>query len=468
MNTLRIFNHYVHVKFLVLGTLQFVSMMVCVYVAAQLRFMGQSVPLTEEWLVLMPKAALFAWTIQFCLGSMGLYRSQREIRSLPLAVRVVMGFVIGFLVLSIIFYAIPWLYLGRGVLALATLLSFAVVLVLQLLFYLVVDPRHTPWRVLFYGAGANAASILAFMRRRSDQTLFTLVGCVAADGETAEVDPTLIRRPDGTLLDYAREQRIDEIVVTMDDRRLNFPTDELIECRIAGINVIDTLTFHERQTGKIKTDLLSPSWIIFSSGFGRSFRQESAKRALDMVAATVLLIVFSPLMIGVAVAILIEDGLRQPVLFSQRRVGLHGAVFTIHKFRSMGVDAEASGQAKWASAQDPRVTRVGHIIRKYRLDELPQLINVLRGDMSLVGPRPERPEFVAQLAEKLAFYEVRECVKPGITGWAQLGYPYGASEDDAKGKLQLDLYYVKNRSLFLDLVILIGTVEVVLFRKGGR
>lgn len=467
-NTLRVFNHHIHVRFLILGIIQFICMVLSVYLAARLRFIGQEVPLTEEWLVLMPKAVIFAFVIQFCLAAMGLYRPQRENAGVPLVVRVVVGFLVAFLALSIAFYVIPGLYLGRGVLALATLMSFFVVLALQLFVYLVLDPRESPWRVLFYGAGSNAASILEFMRRRSDQAMFNLVGCVEVEGEVSAVDTTLIRTLEGSLLEYVREHRIDEIVITMDDRRRNFPADELIDCRIAGINVIDTLTFYERQTGKVKTDLLSPSWIIFSSGFRRSFRQDSAKRALDLLVSLLLLVLLSPLMIGAMIAIWIEDGLRQPVLFSQRRVGLHGNVFTIHKFRSMRVDAEASGVAQWATEQDSRITRVGAYIRKFRLDELPQLINVLQGDMSLVGPRPERPEFVAQLAESLAFYEVRECVKPGITGWAQLGYPYGASEDDAKGKLQLDLYYVKNRSLFLDLLILIGTCEVVLFRKGSR
>lgn len=468
MNTLRVFNHYIHVKFLMLAVVQFVCLLVSVYVAAQLRFVGQHVPLTEDWFFVLPKAVIFALTIQFCLGAMGLYRRQRENRGVPQAVRVIAGFILAFLTLSIAFYLIPGLYLGRGVLFLATLLALALVLALQLFFYLAVDQRRTPWRVLFYGAGSNAASILEFMRRRSDWTAFSLVGCVEAEGEVARIDRNLVQNLNGSLLDYVRRNRVDEIVITMDDRRQHFPADALIDCRVAGVNVIDTLTFYERQTGKIKTDLLSPSWIIFSNGFHRSFRQDSVKRALDLIASGILLLVSLPLIAATAVAIRIEDGWHRPVLFSQRRVGLHGAEFTIYKFRSMRTDAEASGVAQWSSEGDPRITRVGHYIRKYRLDELPQLINVFKGDMSLVGPRPERPEFVEPLSRSLAFYEVRQCVKPGITGWAQVGYPYGASEEDAKGKLQLDLYYVKNRSLFLDLIILIGTCEVIMFRKGGR
>lgn len=468
MNTLRLFNHYIHVKFLMLAVVQFLCLFLSVYIAAQLRFVGQDVPLTEDWLFVLPKAVIFALTIQLCLGAMGLYRRQRENRGVPQVVRVIAGFILAFLVLSIAFYLIPGFYLGRGVLLLATLISLTLLLALQLSFYLAVDQRRTPWRVLFYGAGANTASILEFMRRRSDWTIFKLVGCVEAEGEVSQIDPNLIQNLNGSLLNHVRRHRVDEIVVTMDDRRRNFPADELIDCRVAGVNVIDTLTFYERQTGKIKTDLLSPSWIIFSNGFHRSFRQDSIKRGLDLLASGLLLLVSLPLMAATAVAIFIEDGWRQPVLFSQRRVGLHGAEFTIYKFRSMQPDAEASGQAQWSSEGDPRITRVGHYIRKYRLDELPQLINVLKGDMTLVGPRPERPEFVEQLSKVLAFYEVRQCVKPGITGWAQVGYPYGASEADAKGKLQLDLYYVKNRSLFLDLIILIGTCEVIMFRKGGR
>jgi sugar transferase (PEP-CTERM system associated) len=465
MNTLRIFNHYVHAKYLGLSVCQLVLLLASAFVAVHLRFFGKEVPLTTVPGLFWSKALVFALAIMVSMYAMGIYQPRRRDGHLQVILRVLIGFVLATLLLGILFYLWPPLYLGRGILGLALGLALIGSLLIQLAFYWIVDQHIAPWRVLFYGAGENAASILAFLRRRSDRRLFKLIGCVEAAGETARVDPKLVRRDISRLVDYARAHRIDEIVVAMDDLRCQFPADELMACRFAGINVVDTLTFYERQTGKIKTELLRPSWIIFSYGFRATPVQDTLKRLMDLSAAIVLLLVTWPLMLVTALAIVLEDG--RPVFFRQRRVGLGGAEFSIVKFRSMGVDAEAGG-AQWAVTNDPRVTRVGRFIRKTRLDELPQLFNVLSGEMSLVGPRPERPEFVAELIKKLPYYQVREQVKPGITGWAQVGYPYGASEEDANGKLQLDLYYVKNRSLFLDLLILLGTTEVVLMRRGGR
>ena len=468
MNTLRVFNHYVHVKYMVLGLAQLVVLVVCVAIAAQLRFMGQAVPLTSDWTVILPKALIFSAAIMISMSGMGLYHPQRRDSHLQVLIRVLISFMLAMLALTIIFYFIPELYLGRGIMALAIPLALVGSVAIQGLFYRNIDKRDAPWRVLFYGAGDNAASILAFLRRRSDRRLFTLAGCVPANGENARVGRELLRTPRGSLLEYAKAHRIDEIVVAMDDRRQQFPTDELFDCRIAGINVIDTLTFYERQTGKIKTELLHPSWIIFSYGFRRTPFQDALKRFMDLLFSALMLLLLSPVMLAAAIAIWLDEGSNSPVFFSQERVGKDGQHFRIHKFRSMRTDAEAAGVAQWASTDDPRVTRVGHYLRKYRIDELPQLINVMQGHMSLVGPRPERPQFVAELAKSLSYYRMRELAKPGITGWAQVGYPYGASEEDALGKLQLDLYYVKNRSMFLDLLILLGTFEVILFSKGGR
>lgn len=467
-NTLRIFNHYVHIKFVMLGAAHLSVLVASVYIAAQLRFIGQAVPLNSDYSFVFPKALFFAFAVLICLSAMGIYRPQRQDRHVPVLIRVIAAMLVAAITLAIFFYAFPDLYLGRGILFLSLLVASAGLIVVQLVFYMAVDQRSAPWRVLFYGAGSNASQTLAYMRRRSDHSLFQLIGCIVAPGEQAAVEENLLIDPGPSLADYARRNRIDEIVVTMDDRRHRFPADALIDCRISGINIIDTLTFYERQTGKVKTELLKPSWIIFSDGFRRNLMQNVAKRVIDFIAALLITIVALPVMLVTAALIWAEDGFSNPVLFRQTRVGLHGEHYSIYKFRSMRTDAEKPGEAQWATENDPRVTRVGFYLRKYRLDELPQLWNVLRGNMSLVGPRPERPEFVEQLAKNLPYYRVRECVRPGITGWAQLGYPYGASEDDANGKLQLDLYYVKNRSVFLDILILINTVEVVLFRKGGR
>jgi sugar transferase (PEP-CTERM system associated) len=260
------------------------------------------------------------------------------------------------------------------------------------------------------------------------------------------------------------EAKPDLIVVAQNDRRGSFPTKALLECRLRGIGVEDWPTFYEKETGKILVSDLRPSWLIFSDGFVKTPRTEIIKRCVDMVLSLAGLTLALPLMILVAIAIKLES--RGPLMFRQTRLGESGRVFVIYKFRSMRADAEKEGGPQWATAADPRITRVGRLIRRTRFDELPQLFNVLIGDMSFIGPRPERPEFVDELEKHLPFYRARLSVKPGITGWAQVRYPYGASVEDALEKLQYDLYYIKNLSLFLDLLILLNTMQVVLFARG--
>jgi sugar transferase (PEP-CTERM system associated) len=261
---------------------------------------------------------------------------------------------------------------------------------------------------------------------------------------------------------------VDEIVMAMDDRRQQFPLKELLDCRLKGIDVVELASFLERETGKVYLDILIPSWMIFGDGFRRDFIRRYSERAFDIAASLVLLMLTLPVMLLTMLAIKLEEGVRAPLLYGQPRVGCGGKVFRVMKFRSMRTNAESDGRARWAKANDDRVTRVGRFIRKVRIDELPQLFNVLGGQMSFVGPRPERPEFVGQLSESIPYYDIRHAVKPGITGWAQLCYPYGASEQDALEKLQYDLYYVKNHSLVVDVLILLQTVEVILFNKGAR
>jgi sugar transferase (PEP-CTERM system associated) len=315
-------------------------------------------------------------------------------------------------------------------------------------------------KVLVFGSGVRARSI-ASLRRRSDRRGFKVFGYVQALDEEVEVQPDQLVTPSGSLLAYARAQEIDEIVIAMDDRRRNFPVAELLECRLAGIEITDVVTFLERETGKVHLEVLK----IFGSGFRRDTLRRYSERIFDSCASLSLVVLASPVMLLTAVAIAAESGF--PVFYRQERVGYRGRVFKVIKFRSMRVDAEKDG-AVWAQTGDARVTRVGAVIRKLRIDELPQIFNVLTGDMSFVGPRPERPEFVAQLSESIPYYSERHWVKPGITGWAQLCYPYGASERDALEKLQYDLYYVKNHSLLFDFMVLAQTAEVVLLGKGAR
>jgi sugar transferase (PEP-CTERM system associated) len=260
------------------------------------------------------------------------------------------------------------------------------------------------------------------------------------------------------------ETRPDLIVVAQMNRRGNFPAKALIDCRMRGIQVEDWPTFYEKETGKILVTDLRPSWLIFSDGFVKTPRTEIVKRLVDVGLSLTGLMLALPVMAVVALAIKMES--RGPALFRQPRLGQNGRVFILNKFRSMREDAEKDTGPVWAQQRDPRVTRVGAFLRKTRLDELPQLFNVLVGDMSFIGPRPERPEFVYELQKQIPFYMERLSVKPGITGWAQVRYRYGASVEDALEKLQYDLYYIKNLSLFLDLLILINTIQVVLFARG--
>jgi sugar transferase (PEP-CTERM system associated) len=274
--------------------------------------------------------------------------------------------------------------------------------------------------------------------------------------------------PAGMSIDeIVRQHRVDEVIVAVREQRGGgVPMDQLLACRIRGIPVLDLAGFFERAKGEVPTDSLKASWLVYGHGFVQDGVRTSIKRAFDLVMTSLLLVIASPIMALTALAIRFDS--RGPIIYRQERVGLGGRPFMCLKFRSMTVDAEKDGVARWATKNDVRVTRVGAFIRKCRIDELPQLISVLRGEMSLVGPRPERPSFVKQLQAEIPFYDIRHSVKPGVTGWAQVRYSYGASVEDARRKHQFDLYYVKNHSLFLDLLVLIETVSVVLFREGAQ
>ena len=373
------------------------------------------------------------------------------------------------MVIAVIVYLLPALRIERGALLLSTLVSFGAVAVVRILFDFIVDEDVFKRRVLVYGAGRRAASI-ARLRRRSDRRGFVIVGYVMAEGDErfALRDHESLLRTDQDLLSCCQAQRIDEIVVAMDDRRRRFPMDQLLECRLEGVEINELVTFLERETGKVRLDILNPSWMIFADGFRQGRAQSVLERLFDIVASFAMLALAAPVMLLTAAAIKLSDGWRAPILYRQLRVGQYGKPFKLLKFRSMREDAERDGQAQWAQKNDSRITRVGSFIRMTRIDELPQILNVLRGEMSFVGPRPERPEFVEQLNETIPYYRERHSIKPGITGWAQLCYPYGSSEQDAMEKLQYDLYYVKNHSLIFYIAILVQTVEVIVWGKGAR
>jgi len=410
---------------------------------------------------------LFAGLLTLFAAAMGLYNARLREQLRGLAVRLALAGAACWFALTIFTYLLPGFEPTGTTFAIALAIAVTGDFGLRFLYALLLREDFFKRRVLVYGAGRHAASI-SNLKRRSDRIGFGVLGYIPAEGDALGV-PTGQRLPmPADLAAWCDQHDVDEVVVAMDERRRAFPVSELLQCRLKGIQVTEVLSFLERETGKVRLDVLNPSWMIFSEGFRRSSLRELAGRVLDIAASLWLLAVTWPLMLLTVLAIKLEDGLGAPVLYRQKRVGGQGRLFDVLKFRSMTTAAESDGVARWATADDARVTRVGAVLRKLRLDELPQLFNVLMGDMRFVGPRPERPEFVEQLSERIPYYRERHCVKPGITGWAQLCYPYGASERDSAEKLQYDLYYIKNRSLLFDVAILIQTVEVILFGKGAR
>jgi len=459
---IRLFGHYVSKLYLLLGVAEFLVTFYSLLAGFYMRFLQGGLRVTEAPETLTYTGIVYATAMTVSMIAVGLYQ-----RGLPfsagLLVRLGLSFLIASVAMSAVFYTFPDLVVGRGVLAYAVLFTFVGVLGLRTLFFRLTQSEIQSNNVLVLGTGRQAKMIADL---EPQQPGFRVVGYVPVNEQETDIPKGRWLLYDRRLMDIVLANEVDEIVVAPDDRRLRLPVDEILDCKMSGTMVLDLLSFFEKETSRIKLDVLHPSWIFFSEGFRLSGMAQ--KRVLDVLAGSVILLLTWPLMLLVALAILIESKGKGPILFHQVRVGLDGRPFRVHKFRSMYTDAEADGIARWATKDDSRITRVGSVIRKVRLDELPQVFNVLFGEMSLVGPRPERPEFVEQLEKEIPFYAERHRVKPGVTGWAQLSYPYGASIEDARNKLEFDLYYVKNASAFLDLIILLETVEVVLWGKGAQ
>jgi sugar transferase (PEP-CTERM system associated) len=450
-------------KIAVLAAAEFVLGFAAVHVAALVRFTGDLPTETEGWLLWL-RAFVFSAAVVTGLTAMGLYQIRQRLNVEGVLIRLLLGLGFAAVALAVLYYVVPTVKLWRGWWALSFLFTLLLLIGSRVIFARLVAQDLFRRRVLVYGAGKRASTLLE-LRRRSDQRGFQIVAFVPAIDEPNTMKDERLDSSGGNLVELAQKHSAEEIVIAMDDRRRNFPIRELLDCKFAGIDVVDVLAFLERESGKVKIDLMEPSWMIFSEGFTRRNSRMTVSRLLDLAVSFTVLALGWPFMLLTALAIFLEDG--RPVFYRQTRVGLLGKPFELLKFRSMAKNAE-QGQAQWAVRNDTRVTKVGGLIRKLRLDELPQLLNVIRGDMRFVGPRPERPEFVKQLSEKIPYYHERHCVKPGLTGWAQLSYPYGSSEKDALEKLQYDLYYVKNQSLIFDLMILLQTVEVVIWGKGAR
>ena len=414
------------------------------------------------------KALLITAVCQFCLYYADLYDLRTVADRRELFVRTLQALGATSLILAMFYYWFPVLVLGRGVFIIAAALVILVTIGWRMAFEWVTKRARPRERLLFVGTSPGAIRLVREFHERRAELGVEIVGFIDPDpsrvGE-ALVNPGVVGSVD-EIPSLIKTLAVDRVVVSLTDARGKLPMDRLLEMRMAGVPFAHLPTVYEEYTGKIAIDNLRPSWLIFSEGFTKVRAVGGVMRLMDIAGAGLLILLTLPLMVLAAFAIKLSSP--GPVLYKQQRVGMGGREFTIYKFRSMRVDAEATTGAVWATpGRDPRVTRVGGLLRRSRVDELPQLWNVLRGDMSLVGPRPERPEFIKTLTEEIPFYGQRHAVRPGLTGWAQVRYAYGASVEDAMEKLQYDLYYIKNRSLALNLYIIFETLKTVVTRSGS-
>jgi sugar transferase (PEP-CTERM system associated) len=469
MPVFRIFRHYIPAPFILLGIIEALIYFLGFYAGVYLRFLGNSADIAIYFGTLWPKALVFMTIMMMSMIALGLY--DRTAWSLEgrsaIVLRVFASFLIAIFPLSFLFYLVPTIHLWRGATLLVLGFSLIAILATRLIFINVVDNKVLRRRALVLGAGERACHI----RDLEDQLPLLgieVVGYVHMERDHDVIDDDRVVPHGRPIREIVMERKVDEIILAADDRRKAIPVREILDCKMDGVNVLDMLTFFERETGRIKLDLMNPSWLFLSDGFRFNAVRAAFKRGFDIVVSLLLLPVFLPLMLIVAIAIWIESLGEGPVIYKQTRVGLNNREFTIYKFRSMKLNAEEDGVARWAQAGDGRVTRVGAFIRKGRLDELPQIFNILKGDMSFVGPRPERPAFVDQLQQLYPYYRERHRMRPGLTGWAQISFQYGDTPEDAFRKLEYDLYYVKNYSIFLDLLVILHTMQVVLTGKGAH
>lgn len=463
----RFLGQYVPVKTVMLAITETALIVGSIWVAAWIRLGEVNVfrsNLNDDGFLLFLRFAIVVVVCILCFYYNDLYDLQVVSRRAELLIRLMQALGCASLILALIYYSLPRLMFGRGISA----ISAASIGILLVTWRLVVDAMggvfRSPQRVLIAGTGAKGISLVKELLVHSELN-FKVVGFLDEKGEDLGkrlVNPGII----GAVADIeqvVKREQIDRVVLSFAERRGHMPLQKLLRVKFAGVHVEDAHALYEKLTGRIMLEMLSPSWLIFADGFRRSTIHLIIKRVTDILISLFALILLAPIMLVVSLAIYLESGF--PILFRQERIGLKDEPFEILKFRSMRPDAD-KGQV-WASDTDQRITRVGRFIRKYRLDEVPQFFNVLRGDMSVVGPRPEQPLLVSMLEEQIPYYCYRHTVRPGITGWAQIKYRYGASVEDAKNKLEYELFYIKQLSLFFDLVIIFRTVQVVLFGKGA-
>ncbi len=422
----------------------------------------ESTDLPRDCIIL---AAMLAVTIAGTAATIGLYRPEVCLDRRRFMLCGTIAALLAFPAILLVSGAYSMTLSGEHIVWLARLLAIWLPFVLLVRFILSAVAARMPVtrQVLILGTGARAVRL---RRRLAGKRHGLFEPIVPRDEDSFLGEMSLVAgAPGGILARAVRDRRVWGIVIAEEETPLRTHA-ALLDNKLRGVPVFSDLSFQERHLGRIELDAIDNNWLLFSDGFQNGVLSRVVKRLIDVAVGLLLTIVTLPLMLVTAIAIKLDS--RGPVFYRQERTGLHGETFTLFKFRSMAIDAEVEGKPQWAQKRDPRVTRVGAFIRASRIDELPQLFNVLRGEMSMIGPRPERPEFVDELSKVIPYYNHRGYVKPGLTGWAQVNYPYGASVDDAREKLAYDMYYVKNRGALLDLVILLSTVRVILFREGAR
>jgi sugar transferase (PEP-CTERM system associated) len=456
---MQLFNRYVSTRSLTI----FAGELLLIFGSVALAALVQETPdlVANLW-----KIGLVTIVCQLCLYYNDFYDLTIVHSNRELIVRLLQAAGAASIVLAALYFLRPQLMIGNGIFVSALFVFLIAILGWRLAFNQVAGSLKLEERVLVVGTGETARKVARQILSQHDFA-YRIIGFIddnpARIGERI-VNPAIVGTPD-EIDRLIAQHHVNRIVVGLSDRRGKLPIEQLLRAKMGGVRVEDATTTYERLTGKILIDDLRPSWLIFSDGFRVSRLTRVMKRSIDLTLSVLMAIVTVPAMVLTALAVFLEDG--RPVLYRQERVGENGRTFVLLKFRSMRKDAEEEGRPLWAKDGDDRVTRVGGFIRKTRLDELPQLWNVIRGDMSFVGPRPERPFFVDELSRAIPFYQQRHAVKPGITGWAQVKYRYGSSLEDAMEKLRYDLYYIKHLSVIFDLTIVFDTVKVVLFRKGA-
>ncbi|WP_296616237.1 TIGR03013 family XrtA/PEP-CTERM system glycosyltransferase [Sphingomonas sp.] len=461
---IRLFKHYVPHAVLFLGLLDVALLIAAAEIAYSIR-LHQLGSIVEPIVDRLPQLFTFAVSLETAMIAVGVYGAD-ALQSLRRAIaRILVAISLGIIFLSVLFFLSPAITFWRSNLFYAMGISAVSLIAIRILLGKMLGSHVFKRRVVVLGAGPRAARLKALQQQPG--SAFVVVGYVSMSEANRVIPEAIARDAIYNLADHVVLLNASEVVLALEERRNALPLKDLLRIKTTGVHVNDISTFLERETGRVDLQSVNPSWLIFSDGFS-SGRMLSGvfKRLFDITASLILLVLAGPIILLTAMAVKLES--KGPAFYRQRRVGLYGVGFDCLKLRSMRQDAEVAGQAVWAEKDDPRITRVGRFIRKVRIDELPQCWSVLKGEMSFVGPRPERPQFVEDLEQQLPYYAERHMVKPGITGWAQINYPYGASIEDSRQKLEYDLYYAKNYSPFLDLLILLQTIRVVLWPEGAR